>query len=387
MDEARLSEYPFLTKAAEYVAGMDSTIDEILVSRGYDTARSRAKSRLVQAIKGEITKEDLGLNIPELIELLSYPIARILVSCIDDAFLVRRYALAEAKFANSKLEKEDDNILTEIGQDFNINASIAEKGFKIHFTDYIRGAAGMRALKWKLVNRRLESGYVNITKEQYARLLQEAIRARIIKALPLDVPDMFCQAMADDIKEIKTCLEEIKKEFDEEGFGEVEPGDFPPCIVHLLSSAQGGVNLAHSARFALTSFLLNIGLSVDQVVQMFNVSPDFNEEMTHYQVDHIAGSTGTSYKPPSCTTMITYGNCYNKDEICRNIGHPLSYYRKKKQIQKEKLAGSTKPESNIPEGTEPESIMPESTEPEGTMPESNIPENSSVKSGDISDKG
>jgi len=55
----------------------------------------------------------------------------------------------------------------------------------------------MRALKWKLVNRRLESGYVNITKEQYARLLQEAIRARIIKALPLDVPDMFCQAMAD----------------------------------------------------------------------------------------------------------------------------------------------------------------------------------------------
>lgn len=360
MDEARLSEYPFLTKAAEYVAGMDSTIDEILISRGYGMARSRAKSRVIQAIKGEIRNEDMGLDIPEL---LSYPIARILVSCIDDAFLVRRYALAEAKFANSRMGKEDDNILTEIGRDFNINASIAEKGFRIHFTDYIRGAAGMRALKWKLVNRRLESGYVNITKEQYARLLQEAIRVRILKALPLDVPDMFCQAMADDIKEIRTCLEEIKKEFDEEGFGEVEPGDFPPCIIHLLSSAQGGVNLAHSARFALTSFLLNIGLSVDQVVQMFNVSPDFNEEMTHYQVDHIAGSTGTSYKPPSCTTMITYGNCYNKDEICRIIGHPLSYYRKKKKIQQEKLA--------------------ESAKHEGTIHESNTHENSSVKRRDL----
>jgi len=374
MDEARLSEYPFLTKAAEYVAGMDSTIDEILVSRGYGMARSRAKSRVIQAIKGEIRNEDLGLDTPEL---LSYPIARILVSCIDDAFLVRRYALAEAKLANSRMGKEDDNILTEIGQDFNINASIAEKGFRIHFTDYIRGAAGMRALKWKLVNRTLESGYVNITREQYARLLQEAIRVRIIKALPLDVPDMFCQSMADDIKEIRTCLEEIKKEFDEEGFGEVEPGDFPPCIVHLLSSAQGGVNLAHSARFALTSFLLNIGLSVDQVVQMFNVSPDFNEEMTHYQVDHIAGSTGTSYKPPSCTTMITYGNCYNKDEICRTIGHPLSYYRKKKKIQQEKLAESTKPE-----GTIPKSNMPESN-----IPESNIHGNSSVKRRDINNKG
>ncbi len=363
MDEVRLSEYPFLTKAAEYVAGMDSTIDEILVSRGYGMARSRAKSRVIQAIKGEIKTEDMGLATPEL---LSYPIARILVSCIDDAFLIRRYALAEAKFANSRMGKEDDNILTEIGRDFNINASIIDKGFRIHFTDYIRGAAGMRALKWKLVNRRLESGYVNITKEQYARLLQEAIRVRISELLPLDVPDMFCQAMADDIKEIKTYMEEIKKEFDGEGFGQVEPGDFPPCIVHLLSSAQGGVNLAHSARFALTSFLLNIGLSVDQVVQMFNISPDFNEEMTHYQVDHIAGSTGTSYKPPSCTTMITYGNCYNKDEICRSIGHPLSYYRKKKKIQHEKLVGSNKPE--------------------GTISKSTMPENSSVKSENKSNK-
>jgi DNA primase large subunit len=366
MDEARLSEYPFLTKAAEYVAGMDSTLDEILVSRGYGMSRSRAKSRVIQAIKGEIKNEDTGL---ETTELLSYPIARILVSCIDDAFLIRRYALAEAKFAHSRMGKEDGNTLTEIGQDFNINASITEKGFKIHFTDYIRGAAGMRALNWKLVNRRLDSGYVNISKEQYARLLQEAIRVRIFEALPLDVPDMFCQTLADYIKEIKTCLEKIKKEFDEEGFGQVEPGYFPPCIIHLLSSAQAGVNLPHSARFALTSFLLNIGLSVDHVVQMFNVSPDFNEEMTHYQVDHIAGSTGTSYKPPSCTTMITYGNCYNKDEICRNIGHPLSYYRKKKKIQQENLSVNKKPES----------IIHESNKPEGNMHENNRPENSSAK--------
>ncbi|MCK4928368.1 MAG: DNA primase regulatory subunit PriL, partial [Methanosarcinales archaeon] len=98
------------------------------------------------------------------------------------------------------------------------------------------------------------------------------------------------------------------------------------------ASAQGGVNLAHSARFALTSFLLNIELSADQIIQLFGVSPDFNEEMTRYQVEHIAGGTGTSYKPPSCSTMITYGNCMGKDVLCREIGHPLNYYRKKKKI-------------------------------------------------------
>ncbi|HUV83494.1 MAG TPA: DNA primase regulatory subunit PriL, partial [archaeon] len=55
--------------------------------------------------------------------------------------------------------------------------------------------------------------------------------------------------------------------------------------------------------------------------------------MTRYQVDHISGGTGTKYKPPSCATMITYGNCFGKDELCKNIGHPLSYYRNKKKTK------------------------------------------------------
>ncbi len=330
MDVAKLSSYPFLTQAAAYVAQMDSSIDDIITSKVYGMPRSRARSRVIQSITGAIEKDNTK---PDVAELLSYPIARILVSCIDDAFLTRRYALAEAKFANTRMQKEDDyGTLQEIGADFSINASIADKGFQIHFTDYIRGAAGMRALNWKLVNRRLKSGFVNITKEEYARLLQEGIRVRIFNSLPLAVPENFCHVLDEYIVEIKTCLEHSKKELGEEGFGEMEPGSFPPCIKHLLASAQGGVNLAHSARFALTSFLLNIELSVEQIIQLFGVSPDFNEEMTRYQVEHIAGGTGTSYKPPSCSTMITYGNCMGKDVLCREIGHPLNYYRKKKKI-------------------------------------------------------
>ncbi|KAF5410761.1 MAG: hypothetical protein C5S43_04285 [Candidatus Methanocomedens sp.] len=330
MDVAKLSSYPFLTQAAAYVAQMDSSIDDIITSKVYGMPRSRARSRVIQSITGAIEKDNTK---PDVAELLSYPIARILVSCIDDAFLTRRYALAEAKFANTRMQKENDyGTLQEIGADFSINASIADKGFQIHFTDYIRGAAGMRALNWKLVNRRLKSGFVNITKEEYARLLQEGIRVRIFNSLPLAVPENFCHVLDEYIVEIKTCLEHSKKELGEEGFGEMEPGSFPPCIKHLLASAQGGVNLAHSARFALTSFLLNIELSVEQIIQLFGVSPDFNEEMTRYQVEHIAGGTGTSYKPPSCSTMITYGNCMGKDVLCREIGHPLNYYRKKKKI-------------------------------------------------------
>ena len=90
-----------------------------------------------------------------------------------------------------------------------------------------------------------------------------------------------------------------------------------------------GTNLAHTARFALVSFLLQINMSPDQVIALFNTSPDFDEEQTRYQVEHIAGSTGTQYKPPSCATMTTYGNCPGEDELCRRVGHPLSYYERK----------------------------------------------------------
>jgi DNA primase large subunit len=97
------------------------------------------------------------------------------------------------------------------------------------------------------------------------------------------------------------------------------------------------VGLAHSARFAPVSFLIQINMSVNQIVGLFNTSPDFDPEKTRYQVEHIAGSSGTKYKPPSCTTMATYGNCPGEDELCRRIRHPLSYYERKIKQEGKKL--------------------------------------------------
>ncbi len=329
MEIDKFSNYPFLTRTVQYVADMGTPVDNILTSRSFDITRYRARSRVLQAIHGDIQHDD---TVNFTVELLSYAVARIMVSCLNDAFLTRRYSLAEAKYAYHMMKQENNEVLQEIGEDLHIEASVTESGlFYLHFTDYIRGAVRLRSIQWKLVNRILNSGYVSITKEEYARLLQEAVRSRIIDALPLNVPDEFCQALEKYLLEIKASVDISRTEFDEAGFGNVESEHFPPCIVHLISNAQGGINLAHSARFALTSFLLNIGMSVDQVVSLFNVSPDFNEEKTRYQVEHISGSTGTAYKPPSCTTLITYGNCYGKDKLCETIRHPLNYYKRKKK--------------------------------------------------------
>ncbi|MPN40412.1 hypothetical protein SDC9_187949 [bioreactor metagenome] len=95
-------------------------------------------------------------------------------------------------------------------------------------------------------------------------------------------------------------------------------------------------------RFAMTSFLLNVGMSVDEILNLFNISPDFDAEKTLYQIEHIAGATGNVYKPPACDTMRTYGNCVGKDRLCEKISHPLGYYERKVFIKnKEKEQGES----------------------------------------------
>ena len=63
-----------------------------------------------------------------------------------------------------------------------------------------------------------------------------------------------------------------------------------------------------------------------------SAEPDFDPEKTRYQVEHIAGASGTEYRPPACDTMATYGNCPGEDELCRKIRHPLSYYERRLRI-------------------------------------------------------
>jgi len=126
-----------------------------------------------------------------------------------------------------------------------------------------------------------------------------------------------------------------------------DPRCFPPCITAILSNLRDGVNVPHSARFAVTAFLLNIGLTDAEIIEIYKNSPDFDEERTRYQVEHIAGDKGrVRYTAPSCDTMRTYGSCVkplqglrgrgaepHSDETCEKITHPLSYYKLKLKMK------------------------------------------------------
>ncbi len=347
MDVVHFANFPFVSGAINYVDALGFKLDELFYERAFEHVRERGAERVLSAIGEGIVKREFPDRIGAEKELLSYPVARILVSCINDSYLTRRYALAEAKSSSELIKKLPEAVFKELASDFNIEAQTDGRRYVMHFADYIRYASAIHEHEWKLVNRKMNRGRVQLTKEEFSRILEEAVRKRIESGLPLEVPPQICEALAGYLKEIRDSLSARKSEFSIEEFKEIMPDCFPPCMVHALSNAQAGVNLPHSMRFALTSFLLNIGMNTDGIIEMFKVSPDFDEERTRYQVMHIHGATGTVYTSPSCATMITYGNCFGKEPLCDRISHPLSYYRRKAWINKKKSKNEPKKNPDV----------------------------------------
>ena len=96
MEPMRLARYPFLREASEFVRSHGVSLEELLTHPAYSQARRRGKERVLDAIaEARIATKAIGYGEEEaMMEVLSYPIARMLVSCLADEFLTRRYALA-----------------------------------------------------------------------------------------------------------------------------------------------------------------------------------------------------------------------------------------------------------------------------------------------------
>lgn len=322
----KVSDYPFTQEAAEAVRSRNISLESLLDKSLFKTVRSRAAERLRGAIGDAIPEGRANSDAEQLFELLSYPLARVMVSCLNDPILMRRYALAEAKLAFKRMQDEKEGLII-LANDLGVNPQ-GTGPWKIHFSEYIRAAHRMHSPKWKLTNRDLAGGYLTVTDVELKRLLEEAIREKVLKGLPISVDEKICQGLEEYLAPIKRDLEDLKAR-QKVDLGEVKEGAFPPCIQKMLSEVARGVNLAHSARFALVSFLLQINMTPAEVIALFATSPDFDQERTRYQVEHIAGATGTRYKPPACATMATYGNCPGEDDLCRRVRHPLSYYERR----------------------------------------------------------
>lgn len=326
MDIVDFVKYPFLLEASRYVKEKGYSIDDIVTKPIYERSRTKGKIRVLDAILGTPHKTEGAMDLD--LELLSYPVARMLTTLAEDPYLVKRFALYEAKAAFEYMEADPADTLIAIGRDFGMATRISGKEFVLHFTDYLKHAATIRNAEWKLINRKMIDGMVYVDKHTYARLLEEAVRDRIQSSFTSKVPESLAASLEPYMPDIRMAQEKYKADRNLVTSGEVSQDAFPPCMRYLLSELQKGNNLPHTARFALTSFLANIGLDKDRIMELYRMAPDFREDLTKYQVEHITGGSGTEYTAPSCKTMMTYGNCYGRNKMCEFVTHPLVYYRK-----------------------------------------------------------
>ena len=334
MDTRRLARFPYLREASAYLKEKGIDISDVLGDEAYLRVRARGLVRVLIALeKGDkATLEDPPLHREEevLPEILAYPVARMIVSCIADQYLIRRYALTEAVWAQARLVHEDGPFIAALAANLGLDLQPANGGFRIHFADFLKHTNTMREKEWKLINQVVDMGYVRLPRDRALRVMRNAVQRHIESELPRPVNDKIIQALRTETQMVKTLLASRKERFKAEELGKVSITRFPPCMYNLLASIQNHENVPHTGRFAIVTFLHHIGLGNEEIFKVFGDVPDFAVDVTRYQIEHITGTTSaTEYSTPECATMKSYGICPGPDALCLTIRHPLSYYRKK----------------------------------------------------------
>jgi len=332
----RHARYPFLGAAREAVEAADVDLAAVVAREGavVERALARVENAIEERAVGEAHRRPR-------VELLSYPVARVLVSLVDEHVLTRKYARAEAATAHERFEADladptdlksssrETLTLSALLAEFDLAGAVRETpdGYHVDVGAYLEHAADQPGDEWRLVNRQLRDGEVPLSEPELLVLFRQAVRKRVEAGLPLSVPDAIATQLEGECEHIRERLADLELMRD---IDTVVPDLFPPCMRSLLDQVQKGEHLEHHSRFAIAAFLTSIGMSTDEIVELFQVNPGFGEEATRYQVDHIRGATSpTEYSPPSCATMQSYGDCVNMDDLCERISHPMAYYERK----------------------------------------------------------
>jgi len=323
------AKYPFLKQASKQIEELQFTIGTLSLEKiVFDRAKNRVEKAILEVNTGEAVRDKRA-------EISSFAAALILVIATKNSWIKKRYALAVAKTAHVQMLGETRGKIFAIAKDFewDIAEGFFGKDFHVSFSFYLKNAAHMHGSEWKLINQILDKGRVYLNKEKVVRLLQEEVKHRVekrlevseIKNLPEDIT-----AIAEDLMKL---AHQIMGQEIEEMPKIVIQAAFPPCINALYADASQSHHLSHIGRFTLTSFLVNIGMTPEGLNDMFKTFSDYNERLTRYQIEHIAGErgSGTKYTCPQCSILQTHGVCKNRDELCRRIYHPLSYYKKKQR--------------------------------------------------------
>jgi len=330
MGTGDLARYPFLNEAGEYLRESGFGWEELERPDMQDVI-DRAADRVETEVGGNLYDKLEGYEI----EILTFLISLIIVKSISLEPVLRKFALAEARRAEKFLtedlshqsEMQKRSLFTKIFEDlFKLKINVAEdrRLFRIRVVDYLARSSHFHEQEWKLINRLVDRGYVYLDADETVRLVRNELSIFIYDKVRIMTLPTLPHAIKSKVDELRLKLAPRYE------YRAAIVTDYPPCIKHALEVMDRGENLAHSARVMLATYMLAISKPVDEIVMMFENAPDFNEKITRYQVEHLAGMKGsrTKYSVPSCNKLLNENLCFATAK-CDGIINPIQFGRKR----------------------------------------------------------
>ncbi len=322
-----IAKYPFLAEAGQYLQDKGFTLEQFATDPDLQIIVDKAYERIESATNGRIYNTKLDSS-----DTFSFLIAIILLKLSGMNTLINRFSLAEARRAEKFLEKDlignldktSEELAIKIIRDiFSVSVKKIKNYFVIPIPDYLRHAVNFHELEWKLVNRRVENGMVFLTPHEAVRLIRKELSGYIGSRIRAANTPSLHKGFEDKVNK----LVGLAKKFT---VSTTISTEYPPCIKHAIDVLENGENLSHSGRFMLATFLLGRGQPIDKIALLFKNAPDYNEKITRYQINQIAGETGgnTKYSCPSCEKIKSNDLCFAIPE-CDNIINPIQFGKKR----------------------------------------------------------
>ena len=355
------AKYPFFATAREAVSEAAVSLPELVAADA--PAVERARERVERALLDGTVESESG-SFPDQsaydtqAELLSYPIARILVSLLDSEPAIEKYAAAEAATAvdriTADLQSEGDELrslstptvdLADVLVEFDLSEAVrAERAaadttrsarsgtsrdpaqYWIAVGPYLRLTSPSWGPSWRLVNRALTRGEVRVTRDELVTAVEAAIKTRVQAGLPFELAadEGIAAELASGVADLKRLLSERSYTGP---IDVVAPALFPPCMTNLIEKAERDTELTPPESFALMAFLVGIGMTPDEIVA-FCADTSLDAEGIRYQTEYLQDDRGTQYPPPTCETLASYGICHNEADHMQVAADPLAYYEK-----------------------------------------------------------
>jgi len=306
------AKYPFTGSAKQLISEMNldfTNISEEYIDFAYQNLLSIMTRKYTKPNEIEISKENFLKKM-----LVAYPISNIIVNLAKSPALKMKYARFRSLQTRKFLGFENKEIIEKLSNElFDIKEN------KISYQEYLNAMPNGET--FKLIYQDFGNGKIALNDYILKNLLSEkafgsVMQTKLVKA---NYPKSII-FYADDIKEKQKSAAFV------EDYGKVNTEAFPPCMKKIVTQLTSGEKVGHLPRFVLVTFLVNINMPENEILNLFRDQPNFNESRTKYHIQHAMGKTGAiKYSAPACSKVVSYGVCY-KDSTCR-WPHPMKYYK------------------------------------------------------------